>query len=675
MKNVLFIILLLVGSTRSLQAQIAKKHIVSKGDTVYSIAKRYGTTTEAIFKLNPSSVDGIGIGSTLLIPGKGVETPKTVTPKVKKELGNVAKPKQNVEGEVEELLKGLDNVEDLISEKHQLRFKTHKVRRKETLYSISKKYKVTIDDLKKFNKRLYSEELRKGDKLKVPIFSEDYYKNKIKGSSRLSTTTKYVIKPQDTKFGIARRHGITVAQLESINPEMGDILSIGQQITVPTAILVKYDEEKDPRFRLYEIKPKETVYSLTKALKISEDSLNVLNPFLKVDGLKAGMILRLPKSSNLDSLAIDYVGDLKINLEDRLSNFAPKRLALMLPFNLDKLGLDDPEATETLMKKDRVLRISLDFYAGALLAVEQAKKKGITTDISVYDTQNDKGKILEHIKKNNFDDLDAVIGPLYQKNIETVASELKKYQTPVFSPISNKESKLYNNFFQTMPSAAMLEDKLINYMLRDTLPKNVIIIADAKHEAIKLKLKEKFPKAKIVTPQKENFIYEADIIDVLEEGVRNWVFVESSSIPLISNITPYLNARHESHQITLFTTDKNDAYDNESIQNSHLSKLEFHYPSIDKEFDDASKSTFLKMYKNKYGTIPTRYAIRGFDIIYDILLRLASADDLYHAATFEGTTEYVENKFNYGKKSMGGYYNKAAYLIKYTKDLKLVIVD
>ncbi len=674
MKNVVFLLLMLVGLTSSLQAQETKKHIVSKGDTVYNIAKRYGTTTEAIFALNPDAVNGIKLGATIQVPVKGAaisKKPIVETTSTKKSTSETTITAEK-EAEVAKLLRELD---EPITKKQEIKFKTHKVRRKETLYSISKKYEVQVDDIKKYNKRLYSEGLRKGDKIKIPIFGKEYYKNKLTGSSNLSTTTQYIIRPQETKFGIARRHGITVAQLESINPGMGEVLSIGQQITVPTAILVKYDEERDPRFQLYEVKPKETVYSLLKALEITEDSLDVLNPFLKVDGLKAGMILRVPKSENLDSLAIDYVGDLKINLEDRLSNYAPKRLALMLPFNLDKLQFDSIPATEVRLKKDRVLRISLDFYAGALLAIEQAKKKGISTDISIYDTKNSKGKILEHIKKNNFDDLDAVIGPLYQKNIETVASELKKYQTPVFSPISNKESKLYNNFFQTMPSAGMLEDKLINYMLRDTLPKNIVIIADSKHDKIKLKLQEKFPDAKVLKPQKENFIYEADIIKVLDKLKRNWVFIESSSIPLISNITPYLNARAESHRITLFTTDKNDAYDSESIQNSHLSKLAFHYPSIDKEFDDASKKKFLKKYKNKYGTLPTRYAVRGYDITYDILLRLASADDLYHAATFEGTTEYIENKFNYAKKSMGGYYNKAAYLIKYTKDLKLTIVE
>jgi len=61
--------------------------------------------------------------------------------------------------------------------------------------------------------------------------------------------------------------------------------------------------------------------------------------------------------------------------------------------------------------------------------------------------------------------------------------------------------------------------------------------------------------------------------------------------------------------------------------------------------------------------------------MYDVLLRLGAADDVYHGVTLEGTTEYVESKFRYIKKPLGGYYNTATYLVKFDKDLKLSLVD
>ena len=48
----------------------------------------------------------------------------------------------------------------------------------------------------------------------------------------------------------------------------------------------------------------------------------------------------------------------------------------------------------------------------------------------------------------------------------------------------------------------------------------------------------------------------------------------------------------------------------------------------------------------------------------DVLLRLASEDDLYDASTNDIETEYVENKFRYSKKMFGGYYNESFYILK-----------
>jgi hypothetical protein len=70
---------------------------------------------------------------------------------------------------------------------------------------------------------------------------------------------------------------------------------------------------------------------------------------------------------------------------------------------------------------------------------------------------------------------------------------------------------------------------------------------------------------------------------------------------------------------------------------------------------------------------PNKYAVRGFDLTLDILLRLASENDLYEASTSDIETEYVENKFRYSKKLFGGYFNEAVYIVKYV-DLEIVEV-
>jgi hypothetical protein len=58
-------------------------------------------------------------------------------------------------------------------------------------------------------------------------------------------------------------------------------------------------------------------------------------------------------------------------------------------------------------------------------------------------------------------------------------------------------------------------------------------------------------------------------------------------------------------------------------------------------------------------------------LTFDILLRLASGDDLYSVSQSDVETEYVENKFRYSKKLFGGFYNEAVYVVKY-EDMTIV---
>ncbi len=707
MKRFFVFFLLYISMTMALHAiqQQYKSHKVEQGETVYSIAKKYSITPEAIYAINPTAKEGIQIGVVLAIPVTqnyideqnaqykmhtvvdddtvyNIARKYNTTPEYIYELNPNARQGIKLGQElriakitVEEQVK--DQVDTVIESFNiEPEFKIHKVKRKETLYSIAKQYGVTVDDIKKYNKELYSRDVRKREKIRIPILKE-----KIEETvdtpivDEVATYTQYIVKPKETKFSIARKHGITIQELEQLNPTMEEVLSIGAEIKVPTAVFVEYSDVVEEGFELYQVPPKDTMFSLLRRLNISSDSLIKMNPYLR-DGLKAGMILTIPSAE--DSLVVTFDEDEKINLENKLYNFKTKKVAIMLPFDISNLNIDVPEETEAALKNKRNLRIALDFYSGALIAIDSAKSKGISTEISVFDTRknNNIAEIKRIIANNNFDEFDAVIGPLYQKNVEMVAGELKRYDIPVISPITKKESKLYSNFFQARPTDVMLEDKMIEYVEKDSTDKNLIIITDLKNKEIKEKLKAKFPNAKVLKMREGGFLYEIDIVKVLDKSKPNWVFLESNSVASVSNVITYLNARAETHQITLFTTDKNKAFDNDNVSNEDLLRLRFHYPSVEKEYNEDALKNFITRYKKENnGIVPNQYAVKGFDITYDILMRLGTANNLFEASMHGGTTEYIENKFNYSKKLLGGYYNKAMYIVKYDENLKLTVVE
>ncbi|MBW4968649.1 hypothetical protein KZZ04_20160, partial [Pseudoalteromonas sp. CR1] len=80
------------------------------------------------------------------------------------------------------------------------------------------------------------------------------------------------------------------------------------------------------------------------------------------EGLKVGMIIKIPKKNT----SIAFGNDEIVNLEASIRNYDAKTVALLLPFNSHKITNDSLSNTEERIKRDRVMRISLDFYSGAL---------------------------------------------------------------------------------------------------------------------------------------------------------------------------------------------------------------------------------------------------------------------------------------------------------------------
>ncbi|TWO34406.1 LysM peptidoglycan-binding domain-containing protein [Seonamhaeicola sediminis] len=618
------------------QAQNHTVHRVKKGETIEGIAKRYYVTPFDIYTLNPEAKKELKPNTILIIPKSKVEVKTTIV----KELQG---------------------------------FKTHKTKRKETLYSLAKNYDVSEDDIKKHNTFLYANPLRKGDKLKIPIFKTKEVVEKVEPYKT------YIVQPKEGKWRIAYKFGITVAELESLNPEIGEVLKEGQEIKVPN---IEDDAEKevDDQYSYYKVLPKEGFYRLKIKLGLEQDKLEALNPELKETGLKAGMILKIPFNESISKE--EEKG--KIRLVDSISDFTTKRIAIMLPFRLNRVDFDSIAGTKRSIKSDPYLDASLDFHSGVLMAVDSLKLLGISLKIDVYDTKNEVSEVSQIINENDFEDLDAVIGPLTSKTFERASSELRKYQVPVVSPIGT-DLKLYDNVFQSRASDGLLKTKVINFVKSDTLMSNIVIVADSKHTVVSNNLKQEFIGAKQVFSRKDKegvdkyYVNRQDIEDVLKPG-NNIVFLETKDVGFASNVTSILASliqkeNEEEHieqrDIILVTTDFNKAFEGDEISNEHLSKLQFHYATTSKNYNE--NNAFAKKYEETYHITPNRRAVKGFDLTMDVVLRLVSSDDLFMSVNKAPLTEYVENKFSYKKKLFGGFYNDAIYLVKH-QDLAIVEV-
>ena len=631
MKKLLIIIAILLCNF-SATAQDYKTHKVQKGETIEQIAKQYLVTPYDILALNPDAKKELKPDMVLIIP----------TSRVKNE---------DIPAETKELIG----------------YNTHKVKRKETLFSISQKYSIEIEDIKKANPSLYSENLRKGDKIKIPRF-----KTIVNKVTLNNTIKKYKVQPKEGKWRVAYKFGITVPELEALNPKMNDVLQPGDELNVPN---ISNNEEKtvEEEFNYYTVLKSEGYMALNRKLGVTQEELEALNPELKEGGLKLGMVLKVPGTIETKNIVKDVANT---NLSANLNNLSPKRIALMLPFGLNRVDVDSVQEAKKMIRTNGLLSVSLDFHSGVLMALDSAKQLGISTNLKVIDTRNQISEISKILEANDFSEYDAVIGPLMPLNLERVASKLKRNNVPVVSPLTMPVN-LYDNVFQTIPADELLVEAIIKYVKKDSLPKHMVIISDSKHKAISDRLKGEFPLAKQIQSRKNKkgqeayFMYQADLENVFKTGT-NIVFLETDNEGFASNVISMINGLNKSDQeIILMTTNKNKAFDGKEISNYHLSNLKFHYPSVNKTIAVESRNSFVTKYMNTYNVSPNKYAVRGFDLTLDLLLRLASEDDLFKASTSDIETEYIENKFRYSKKMFGGYYNEAVYIVKYD-DLTIV---
>lgn len=587
----------------------AQIHTVKKRESLTDIARSYNMTPFELYKLNPHVKNGLNEGETLRI---SKVVPKGIT-----------------------------------------LFDTYKVGRKETLFGIGQKLGISVEDIKKHNTVLYDNELKIRQILLIPVHYQDQAELK-------SSIITYTVKPKDTKWRVAYLHNMTLAELEQLNPDLGETLSIGQVLTVSNPEK-KNTTTDSGKYDFYTVKPKETIFSLTKSFDISETELKKLNPTLE-NGLKAGMILKIP--AQVDKITFDNQKN-TTNLATQSMKGANIKLAVMLPFGIKELQADTLLNLKKRFKKDRNLDVVTDFYTGVLVAIDSARSMGLNIQSSVFDTENSEAKVSQIIRSEKINTYDAVIGPLYQKNVERAGELLKDSDTKIFSPLTNRDIRLYNNCFQTLPTQEILEAGMLSFLKNKYKDENVVIITDTKLRQVASRIKNEFPKAVIIFPDSTRLVKRPLLLSSLEVDKQNWVIVVSENVGLLTTLVPLLDQLTKSYKITLMTTDRNKFFEGDEVSSSQLAKLNFHFPSVEKPFDVGVPNSFVSHYFNSYGISPGKYAVRGFDLTFDVIMRLASSEVNREKLDTSILTEYLENRFAYEKKTFGGYYNKAFYIIKY----------
>lgn len=158
-------------------------YIVKKGDSLWSIANQYGTTVNNLKNYNNLLSDSLSIGQLLEIPSSTT----IVTP----------------------------SEDDIINEQNM-----YTIQNGDTLWSISRKFGVSVDDIRKLN-NLTSDILSVGKTLLIPT-----------GDIASNNIIIYTVKRGDSLWALAREYNTTIDDIKQLNNLTSDVLTIGQELQI-----------------------------------------------------------------------------------------------------------------------------------------------------------------------------------------------------------------------------------------------------------------------------------------------------------------------------------------------------------------------------------------------------------------------------------------------------------
>ncbi|MGG5208954.1 LysM peptidoglycan-binding domain-containing protein [Chryseobacterium sp. MIQD13] len=621
-------------------------HTVVKGDNPYNIAKKYGMTVDELLKLNPKYKDGkLAIGDIVT-----VKTEKHTTPVSKPAVVEKAKTNHSV-AQVGKII----------------------LQPKQTIYGITKQYRISETDLRKLNPELDAH-MKIGDEIILPLESIKKYGGEQQAvpetvvtkpvethtETPIATTPvegeAYVIQSKDNYYRITKQFGITQQELFALNPGLeekglkpGETIKVKKSNTDAAVV----SEPVNPKTKIesgnekssagtvttvvddyvtYTVQQGDTVFSIVNKFGVSIDELIALNPELS-KGLKAGMVLKIKKQ---DPAYVKKSGD-------ALS------VVLMLPFGYS--------TNETQYRS-----MALDFLTGAKLAIERNARGGQKLDIKIVDSGNE-ASFKNSMAQINPENTDLIIGPFFKSNVIDVLDFTKNQKIPVVAPFANSpELYNYNNLIIVETNDQTYADKIVEEVKAVYSDQKIYVVADSKKEIA-------------------NYIKGG-----LEKAVKNPNIIVVNS-PSEIQLDQNMMTGQSAPVIAILASDNDaagEAFANKTIALSKevqgVKAFSMYYsPVFEKKVDDLSQASLvylmdrkintdgsfekeiLAAYKSKYCKTPPKYAIVGFDVVNDMLTRENKKGEIFKQMNKVQTQ--LATKFEFVKSKANGAYVNTGYRV------------
>lgn len=359
----------------------------------------------------------------------------------------------------------------------------------------------------------------------------------------------------ETLYSLAKRYGVTVDDIVSVNAILADGLKAGQRIKIPVQSEVA--ENSAPKFQLHKVVRGETLYSLAKQHNLTVEELRMANPHVK-KGLKSGQLIEIPikeavavEKPTLQSTSQPTEQPVPV-AQAEVATTASVEPTLVQDATAEESGIkqisfrtlkQSDRAEVALMlplgTKEQPSQNYLDFYRGFLIGLDSVRMAGYSVNLSLYNTAHDYNRVAEIISSGALDRADLVVGPVYEDELIPVATALREKGTPIVSPLANLTQTTSNSVFQMSPSPASKLEKVRG--LFDGSKRVVIISTDSVDKEFDAEVRSMLKDTSYVVEHK--YIYEHPSVIEKREKEREKMReagLEVDDTPSPSDMSPLL---------------------------------------------------------------------------------------------------------------------------------------
>ena len=514
---------------------------------------------------------------------------------------------------------------------------SHVVEERQTLYSISKAYQVSVEDIYAANPSLHETGLKKDAILLIPVPGAPVEAQAVEEAPQKQPAPpaqpytgpcqEYTVRWFDTLYGISRKFGVSVEDIMAANGLTTTGLKSGQVLRIPEQPVAAETAE---------------TVETTEGQPVTAETKEATE---QPDGGKKGAIKTIK----------DIIQEVKGDISGRFDNitYQPKpnvEVALLLPFNASGAAND----------------IYMDFYAGVLMGVRDLEKAGTGVKLHVHDVATGIIPSQQQLAANDF-----VLGPVATEDLETVLQRTGGL-VPVISPLHQKAAELVDshvNLIQAPSSAEAQYEDLVDWVFSERAREDRVIVLSETGmenaagqvitEAMQLR-GESFSTLSYSLREGRNIPNR--LPDYMAKNRTNRIVVASDRQPFLSDVIRNIGILLDrGYDIVLYTPSKIRTYEIDSNQfhnaQLHISSAYF------VDYYDPQVKQFLLAYRALYNTEPSQFAFQGYDTITYFARLVSRYGDHWMRMLETGTEKGLHTDFHFQ-----GRRNQAARRVVYGKD-------